>query len=39
MALIDRACTDIVEAERLWKERNDLLQAIEELRMGIDLAR
>ena len=39
MALINRACTDAVEAERLWKERNDLLQAIEELRMGIDLAR
>ena len=28
-----------MEAERLWKEQDDLLRAIEELRIGIDLAR
>ena len=39
MALIERTRTDAVEAERLWKERDDLLRAIEELRTGIDLAR
>ena len=38
MALIERACTDAVEAERLWKERDDLLWAVEELHTGIDLA-
>ena len=38
-ALIERACMDAVEAERLWKERDDLLRAIEELLTGIDLAR
>ena len=38
MALIERECTDAMEAERLRKERDDLLQAIEELCMGIDLA-
>ena len=30
---------DAMEGERLWKERDDLLQSIEELRTGIDLAR
>ena len=29
---------DVIEAKRLQKERDDLLYAIEELRMGIDLA-
>ena len=24
-ALIDRACEDVAESERLWKERDDLL--------------
>ena len=38
-ALIERARTDAVEAERLRKERDDLLRAVEELRTGIDLAR
>ena len=38
MALIKRVRTDTVEAEWLWKERDDLLRAIE-LHMGIDLAR
>ena len=28
-----------MEAEQLWKERDDLLRAIEELRTGIDPAR
>ena len=37
-ALIERARMDTVEAEQLWKEQDDLLWAIEELRMGIDLA-
>ena len=37
-ALIERARTDAVEAERLRKERDDLLRAVEELRTGIDLA-
>ena len=39
MALIERTCTDTVEVERLRKERDDLLWAIEELHTGIDLAR
>ena len=39
MALIERVSTDTVEAERLRKEWDDLLRAIEELRTGIDLAR
>ena len=39
MDLIERVCTDTVGAERLRKERDDLLQAVEELRTGIDLAR
>ena len=38
-ALIERARTDAVEAERPRKERDDLLRAVEELRTGIDLAR
>ena len=38
-ALIERAHMDAVEAERLWKERDDLLRAIEGLRMELDLAR
>ena len=38
-ALIERVRTDTVEAERLWKERDDWLRTIEELRTGIDLAR
>ena len=38
-ALIERACMDTVEAEGQRKERDDLLQAIEVLHMGIDLAR
>ena len=29
---------DTVEAEQLWKERDNLPQAVEELRTGIDLA-
>ena len=37
-ALIERVRTDVVEAERLRKERDDLLWAVEELCMGIDLA-
>ena len=37
-ALIERVHTDTVEAERLWKEWDDLLRAIEELHTGIDLA-
>ena len=37
-ALIERACTDVVEVERLRKEWGDLLRAIEELCMGIKLA-
>jgi len=39
MALIERVRTDAVEAERLRKERDDLLRAVEKLRTGIDLAR
>ena len=39
MALIERVCMDAMEAERLRKERDDLLWAIKELHMGIDLAR
>jgi len=38
-AMIERVHTNTVEAEQLQKERDDLLRAIEELRMGIDLAR
>ena len=38
-ALIERAHMDVMEAERLQKERDDLLRAIEELHTGIDLAR
>ena len=38
MALIERACTDVVEAERLWKERDNLLWAVEGLRTECDLA-
>ena len=38
MALIERARTDAVEAERLQKERDDLLWAIERLRTECDLA-
>ena len=38
MALIERVRTDTVEAERLRKEWDDLLWAVEELRTGIDLA-
>ena len=37
--MIKRVCTDVVEAERLQKEQDNLLWAIEELRRGIDLAR
>ena len=37
-ALIERVCMDAMEAERLRKERDDLLWAIKELHMGIDLA-
>jgi uncharacterized protein YaaN involved in tellurite resistance len=37
--LIERARMGVVEAERLRKEQDDLLRAIEELRTGIDLAR
>ena len=36
--LIERVHMDVVEAERLWKEQDDLLRAIEELHTGIDLA-
>ena len=38
MALNKRTRMDAVEAERLWKEQDDLLRAIEELHTGIDLA-
>ena len=38
VALIKRARMDVMEAERLWKEWDDLLRAIEELHTGIDLA-
>ena len=38
MALIERAHTDAAEAERLWKEQDDLLRAIEGLRTECDLA-
>ena len=38
MALIERARTDAMEAKRLWKERDDLIQAIEGLHMERDLA-
>jgi len=39
MALIERACTNAVEAEQLRKERDDLLRAVEELHIGTELAR
>ena len=39
MALIERARTDAMEVERLWKERDNLLWAIEELHTERDLAR
>ena len=39
MALIERARTDAVEDERLRKEQDDLLYAIEGLHMERDLAR
>ena len=39
MTLIKRVRTDAIEAERLRKEQDNLLHAIEELRTGIDLAR
>ena len=38
MALIERARMDAMEAERLWKEQDDLLWAIEELHVGTELA-
>ena len=38
-ALIEMVRTDAMEAERLRKERDDLLWAVEELHTGIDLAR
>ena len=38
VALIERVHVDAMEPERLWKEQDDLLWAIEELHMGIDLA-
>ena len=38
-ALIERVHMDAMEAKWLRKERDDLLRAIEELCMGIDLAR
>jgi len=37
-ALIERARTDAMEAKRLWKERDDLLQAMEELCTRTELA-
>ena len=39
MSLIERARTDVMEAERLQRERDDLLWAIEGLRTECDLAR
>ena len=38
MVLIERARMDAAEAEWLWKERDDLLWAVEGLRMECDLA-
>ena len=38
VTLIERVRTDAMEAVRLWKEPDDLLWAVEELRTGIDLA-
>ena len=38
MALIERACTNTVEAEQLRKEWDDLLWAIKELCLGTELA-
>ena len=37
--LIERVRVDTIEAEQLWKEWDDLLRAVEELRTGIDHAR
>jgi len=37
--MIERVHVHAVEAERLWKERDDLLRAIEGLRTECDLAR
>ena len=37
-ALIERVCMDVMEGERLWKERDDLLQVMEELCTGTELA-
>ena len=39
VALIERACMDAVETDQLQKEHDDLLQAIEELCAGTELAR
>ena len=39
MTLIERVHTDTMEAERLWKEWDNLLWSIEEPRIGIDPAR
>ena len=39
MALIKRVHTNTMETERLQKERDDLLWAIEELHTGTELAR
>ena len=39
MSLIERVRTDIVEAKWLWKEGDDMLQAIEGLCMECDLDR
>ena len=36
--MIERAHTDIMETKRLWKERDNLLRAIEELCTGTELA-
>ena len=38
MALIEREHAVTVEAERLWKERDDLLETIEELLTECDFA-
>lgn len=38
MALIERQRADTAEAERLWKERDDLLETTEELLTECDLA-
>ena len=39
MALIERAYMDIVEAEWLWKEQDELHQGIEGLRTEHDVSR